>query len=99
MEQIEHPVEPPEIEDTRSGFDSGPGEDADADEIDTGLPHQVDVLDPDRLVPLLGVVVAPEGEAVDLRPGLPGGGRNSLIDGADGDGAVGMSRGAGHGVG
>src|SRR5262249_57915403 len=41
---------------------SRPAEYGDGDEVDAGLAHQADVLLPDRLGPLLGVVVAPVRE-------------------------------------
>lgn len=70
VQQVEDPVEPAEVVLPRGGFQQGPGEDPDAHHRDAGLPHQPDVLAPDVLRPLLGVVVPAEGE-----PGeAPGGG-------------------------
>ena len=63
MEQVEDPVEPAEVVAPLAGLEQRPGEDPDADQVDAGLSHQRDILDPDAFRPLLGVVVAAEGDA------------------------------------
>src|SRR5699024_1977582 len=51
------------------GLEEGPGEDADADEVDTCLAHQRHVLFPDVAWPLLGVVVTAVGDGTGGGPG------------------------------
>src|SRR5690606_3979491 len=61
------PVQPAEVADARLRLDPRPAEHADGDQVDPGLLHQPDVLRPDLLRPLLGVVVAAEQQ-----PSVPG---------------------------
>ena len=63
VQQVQHPVEPAELVPALGGLQQRPGEDADADQVDPGLAHQRDVLGPDLLGPLLGVVVAAVADA------------------------------------
>src|SRR5438105_4417713 len=58
MEQVEDAVQPLEVVAARNRLQAGPAEDPDADEVDAGLAHQPDVLLPDDVGPLVGVVVA-----------------------------------------
>ena len=58
MQEIHHPIEPGEIELAFGRLQPRPGEDAQRDKIDARLLHQADVLVPDGLRPLVGVVVA-----------------------------------------
>src|SRR5664279_5756528 len=60
MQQVENAVEPTELVTPLLRLQQCPREDAQADEVHPGLTHERDVLDPDRLGPLLGVVVAAE---------------------------------------
>jgi len=62
FQQVENPVEPAEAEYFRGRLQPGPGEHPDGDETDPGFLHQPGVLRPDRLGPLLGVVVAAQGQ-------------------------------------
>lgn len=55
-------VEEPEVVGVAGGFDAGPGEDGEVDEVDARLVHQAQVLGAGGLVPLFGVVVAAESE-------------------------------------
>ncbi len=73
VEEIHEPVEPGEVEHALLGLDQDPREHADGREGDPGLAHQGDVLGPDVLGPLLGVVVAAVGDPVEtLRPDADG---------------------------
>ncbi len=75
VQQVQQPVQPAELEDAGGGLQQGPGEDADAHGVHTGLPHQGHVLGPDLLGPLLGVVVTAEREAASQQSGgAPSGG-------------------------
>ena len=66
VQLVDDLVEPLPVELALAGLDRRPGEDADADQVDPGLPHQLDVLVPDFAGPLLGVVVPTEGKALQV---------------------------------
>ena len=57
VQQVDHPVEPAEVELALARLDARPREDAEAHHRDAGLAHARDVVGPDLLGPLLGVVV------------------------------------------
>jgi hypothetical protein len=63
VQQVDDGVEAAEVVLAGADLDVGPAEDVDRDEVDAGLGHQRDVLLPDVRRPLLGVVVAPQGDA------------------------------------
>ena len=91
-EQVEHLVEEREVVLALARLEQRPGEDADAHEVDAGLAHELDVLEPGLARPLLGVVVAAEadrGGAGD--PAAAGGG----VPGADAAAASGAAAVAG----
>ncbi len=58
---VQHLVQPAEVVVAFGGLQQRPGEDADAQEVDAGFLHQLKVLQPDFLGPLLRVVVAAVG--------------------------------------
>src|SRR6266571_7492322 len=58
MQKVEHAVEPAEFKTALGGFEPGPGENSHRHEVDARLLHEADVLGPDFLRPLLGVVIA-----------------------------------------
>ena len=60
MQDVQHPVQPVELEAPVGLFEQRPGEDPDADQVDPGLLHQGNVLVPNILGPLLRVVVTAE---------------------------------------
>lgn len=64
VQQVQHAVEPAEPVLALADLDLRPGEDPDADQVDPGPPHELDVLGPHVFRPLLGVVVSPHA-----RPG------------------------------
>src|SRR6266545_2172925 len=73
VEQVEHRVEPAELEAALLRLQPGPREHAHGHQVDPGLAHQPDVLSPDVPRPLLRVVVAPVAEPADaLRPSSHG---------------------------
>ena len=53
-------VEPAEIPTILGGLDAVPAEDGEGDRVDAGFFHQADVVVPDLLRPLVGIVVAAE---------------------------------------
>ena len=57
VQLVDHPVEPLEVPYALGGLDAGPGEDAEADDVDARLAHEAHVLVPDVFWPLVGVVV------------------------------------------
>src|SRR3954471_509439 len=57
-EQVHYAVEPAEIEALFRGLQFRPAEDADAHHVHARRAHQPDVLAPDRLRPLLRIVVS-----------------------------------------
>jgi hypothetical protein len=65
-QQVEHPVEPAELVSAGLRLEEPPRKDADRDEVDAALVHEADVLEPDLLRPLLGVVVASVEDVRDL---------------------------------
>ncbi len=81
VEQVHDPVQPAELEAPLLRFEEGPREDADRREGDPGLPHQCDVLGPDVLRPLLGVVVATESDARQGPRTRLGDGDGRVLDG------------------
>ena len=62
VDEVDHLVEPAEGELAGARLQQGPGEDAHGDQVDAGLAHQPDVVLPHLPGPLLGVVVAAEGQ-------------------------------------
>lgn len=69
VQQSEDLVEPREVEFALAHLDEAPREHADADEVHARLAHQPHVVAPRVARPLLGVVVAAVGEAIDLGEG------------------------------
>jgi len=67
VQQLEHAIEPPEVIAARRGLQLGPGEDADRYQVDARRVHQLRVLAPHLLGPLLRVVVATEEHVRDAR--------------------------------
>ncbi len=65
VQQVEDLVEQRPVVRARAGFEAGPGEHSDGDEVDPRLAHEAYVLVPDVLGPLLRVVVAPVGDCAD----------------------------------
>jgi hypothetical protein len=63
VQQIEHLVEPAEVELAGRRLEARPAEDADGHEVDARADHELGILAPDLTGPLLGVVVAAEAEA------------------------------------
>ncbi|OLE24077.1 MAG: hypothetical protein AUG44_20400 [Actinobacteria bacterium 13_1_20CM_3_71_11] len=57
MQQVQHPVEPAEVVPAGLGFELGPAEHTHGDQVDPGLPHQLNVFPPTVVRPLFGVVV------------------------------------------
>src|SRR6266487_5420820 len=57
-EQVQHTVEPAELVPAGLRLEPRPREDPYGYEVNAGLAHQLNVLEPDLLRPLLGVVVA-----------------------------------------
>jgi hypothetical protein len=82
VQQVHDPVEPAEVELAVGHLDEAPGEDAEVDRVDARAAHELDVLDPHLLGPLLGAVVAAEGEPVG--DGREGGARRE-VQGAGAD--------------
>ena len=66
VEHLHDPIEPGEVVLARRRFQARPGEDAEGDKVDTGLPHEPDVFLPDALGPLVRVVVATVGDVRQL---------------------------------
>jgi hypothetical protein len=67
VEHLHDVVEPAEVVLALRRLQPGPGEDAQRHEGDAGLAHELHVLGPDLAGPLLGVVVATEGDTT-VRP-------------------------------
>nr|BFF26689.1 hypothetical protein GCM10025732_46540 [Glycomyces mayteni] len=65
VELVQDRVEPREVVLAFARLQPRPGEHADGDEVDPGLAHEEDVVVPDLLGPLLGVVVAAVAQAVE----------------------------------
>ncbi len=74
VQPVQHGVEPAEVVLALAGLEHRPGEDRDADEVDAGLLHELDVLELGGERPLLGVVVAAVGQPGHHREGGTGGG-------------------------
>ena len=66
-EFVDDAVEPAEIPTILGGLDAIPAEDGEGHGVDAGLLHQADVVVPDVLGPLVGIVVATEGDAAAIR--------------------------------
>jgi hypothetical protein len=75
VQAVHRLVEPAPLELALARLDGRPREDRDAQEVDPRLAHELEVLEPDLLRPLLGVVVAAEAEAGDTGVPGPDGGR------------------------
>ena len=60
VQEVEDAVHPPGVERVTAGLEGGPREHADGHEVHAGALHQLDVVAPHRLVPLLRVVVTAE---------------------------------------
>ena len=61
-------VEPAEIPTILGGLDAVPAEDGEGDRVDAGFFHQADVVVPDLLRPLVGIVVAAECDTAAVFP-------------------------------
>src|SRR5690242_6114069 len=70
VQEIKNSVQPVEVEKAWTGLQQGPGKYPNSDETDPGFAHQLDVLLPHLLRPLLGVVVATKGDSGDGRSEL-----------------------------
>jgi len=66
-ELVDDAIEPAEIPMVFGGLEAVPAEDGKGHGVDTGLSHQADVVVPDVLRPLVGIVVAAEGDAASVR--------------------------------
>ena len=66
-ELVDDAVKPAEIPTILGGLDAIPAEDGEGHGVDAGLLHQADVVVPDVLGPLVGIVVATEGDAAAIR--------------------------------
>ncbi len=66
-EQVEQTVEPVELVPSGLRLEERPGEHADRRQVHARLAHERDVLEPDLLRPLLGVVVASVEDVGDFR--------------------------------